>query len=146
LRRGNDWPRPPSPPSKTQNEKIPDGGGQGFESSQEQQERDSVHRIGTATAAECSLARSHAQQNATQRRILQQEQEIESWIIIPISSELCTDILKLRLSPEKSANGAAAAAVLWSEGPDASGSHLVPHVIISAGAISSSSLSNHVCH
>ncbi len=94
-----------------------------------------------------SLYRLHAQQNATQRRILQQEQQIESWIIIPISSELCTDFLKLRLSAEKSANGgAAAAAVLWSEGPDASGSHLLPHVIISTGAISSSSLSNHVCH
>jgi hypothetical protein len=44
-------------PPKNKNAKIPDGGGPGFESSlQQQQELDSVHRIGTATAAECSLA------------------------------------------------------------------------------------------
>jgi hypothetical protein len=37
---------------KSQTEEVP-----GFESShQQQQELDSVHRIGTATAAECSLA------------------------------------------------------------------------------------------
>jgi len=79
LRRGNDWPRLPSPPSKKQNAKIPDGGGPGFESSQQQQELDSVHRIGTATAAECSLGslalslacatKRNATQNSTARTI-----------------------------------------------------------------------------
>jgi len=82
LRRGNDWPRPPSPSSKKQNAKIPDGGGPGFESSQQQQELDSVHRIGTATAAESSLGslgslalslacatKRNATQNSTARTI-----------------------------------------------------------------------------
>jgi hypothetical protein len=67
----------PAHPPKNKNAKIPDGGGPGFESSQQQQETGFVtpnwHRHRRRMLAR-SLARLHAQQNATQRRILQQEQ------------------------------------------------------------------------